>query len=401
MSLISEALKTAQRERSERIGVPPAQRDLVEGFFPIGRTVESGPSSRRAVAVTLGIVAVVVIGAAGVLRFRSAPSRDRVKSVSAPVAANSGAAPSAVTSPPPSAPTTVSSPADVGPIAARSDPSATPGDSARVAAPTPAPASDGRSSRAASTAAAPDPTTRPLSPSTKAPAATAGDSAAANKPPAPPAAASPAQPPVSRTPIEITIEGGARRPVDRLAYDALVAQRQGNFDRAQELYERAIAGSPTADVFNNYGVLLLQRGDTAAAVLMYRRAVKLDPDKIEAWANLGDALDARGIHAEATSAFQQVLKLDPGNVRARIQLAAQYTALGALGEARRILEELTRSAPKDPAGHYALATLLVQQRDVPAALREFEQFLQLAPGVYDLKTIDAVKAYVATIRPRP
>jgi tetratricopeptide (TPR) repeat protein len=207
--------------------------------------------------------------------------------------------------------------------------------------------------------------------------------------------------PQPQSPVRVTVEGGARKPGDLLAADALAAQQQGNFDRAQELYERAIAGTPTADVYNNYGVLLLQRGDSGAAILMYRRAVKLDPTKVEAWANLGDALDQRGIHAEATSAFQYVLKLDPSNVRARIQLAAQYSALGATGEARRALEELTRSNPRDPAGHYALAGFLVTQHELPAALREYDTFLQLAPGVYDQKTLDTVKSYVSSIRPRP
>jgi Tfp pilus assembly protein PilF len=398
MSLISEALKTAQRERSERVGAAPAERHLVEGFFPLGAPVRDEAKSRRNYAMLIVVVAIVGIGGAAVLRMRK-PSSVPLKPIALPALPNQAP----VAAPPAPAPVLA-----IGPAAAPAGIATS--DVGRTVAEAPT-----RGASPATAVAAPDP--RDASRVVTAPPTAGGvraDVAGQAKPqpdtssaiagrgavaPAPSAVLTRQSAPPAE--VRVTVEGGTRRPTDLLAVEALTAQQQGNFDRAQELYERVIAGAPTADVFNNYGVLLLQRGDTAAAILMYRRAVKLDPTKIEAWANLGEALDQRGIHAEATSAFQQVLKLDPTNVRARVQLAAQYSTLGSPGDARRILEELTRSVPRDPAGHYALAGFLVTQRDIAGAVREFDQFLQLAPGVYDQRTLDTVKAYVASIRPRP
>jgi Tfp pilus assembly protein PilF len=396
MSLISDALKTAQRERTERVGAPSGERNLAEGFFPVARPGQEEVTSRRAWFITLAVVAVVMIGGATVARLRKPAALPPVKPIVLPALPNE----SANAAPAGPAPVLAIKPAAL--PASEVDSHTQRQISASVAA---APIEQRASVRrednptqavTASVAAAPK----------GAVVKTTVDSALSAPLPktavvsTPPARSTP-DVMSSRQPVRVTVEGGGRQPADLVASEALLAQQQGNLDHAQELYERAIAGTPTADVFNNYGVLLLQRGDSAAAILMYRRAVKLDPNKVEAWANLGEALDQHGIHAEATGAFQQVLRLDPTNVRARIQLAAQYSAIGSTSDARRILDEVTRSMPRDPAGHYALAGFLVSQRELSAAIREFDQFLLLAPGVYDQKTIDGVKSYVASIRARP
>jgi Tfp pilus assembly protein PilF len=177
---------------------------------------------------------------------------------------------------------------------------------------------------------------------------------------------------------------------------------QGETDRAQQLYEQAIATREAGpDVYNNYGVLLFKRGNANDAIRMYRRAVAIDPTHVRAWVNLGVALDEIGIHAEATGAFDRALKLDPDNVQVKISLARQYMAIGVEAEARKLFEELARSAPKEPLVHYHYAQFLEAQKDTVGAVREFDLFFIMAGTTFDAESMKQVRAHVAALKARP
>src|SRR5207244_1783454 len=75
----------------------------------------------------------------------------------------------------------------------------------------------------------------------------------------------------------LVVKAPALRPGDQLSADALAAHQAGQLDRAQELYEAALSSKPVSpDTYNNYGVLLMQRGDASAAIRMYRLATAVD-----------------------------------------------------------------------------------------------------------------------------
>lgn len=60
------------------------------------------------------------------------------------------------------------------------------------------------------------------------------------------------------------------------------------------------------------GRLLLEEGDTAAAVVRLKRAIELDPQSIAARFDFGRALSARGDIAGAAAEWRRVLELAPG-----------------------------------------------------------------------------------------
>src|SRR3954465_11452361 len=69
MSLISDALKTAQRGRRGRTQSPNSSQPLVEGFFPYVASDKSGTRSRRGPIIAVSVGAVVLLSVVGWLMW--------------------------------------------------------------------------------------------------------------------------------------------------------------------------------------------------------------------------------------------------------------------------------------------------------------------------------------------
>lgn len=402
MSLISEALKAAQRERTERAG-PQARAALAEGFFPY---LETRKGRRAGLVVALGIGAVALIATAGTL----AHFRGRGK-----VTPRSTASVAHVVTPPVTVPTDAP-PADARPTDARPTAPVTPppaashaaAETGHIAPPTPGASRTGlaatkstsaRDSKNAKVAA--DSAHRrgaSMTGATNAPAATVPVTAA------PAATATSAAPPVAprgaaSSDGRVVVDPLGVRAGDTLFARAYAEHRRGNLDLAQDLYEQAIrTGQVSADLYTDYAALLTERKNYAAAVPMLQLALQSDSKNVNAWINLGDVYDDLGQHADAIAAFGSAQQLNSAAPGVMVRLAKEYVAIGDTSGARKKFDEAVRTAPNDAAARYSYGSFLVTQHDVAGAIKQFEQFLNVAPGQYPDATVQAVRAYVANLR---
>lgn len=382
MSLITEALKTAQREKAER-GGPSMERKLLEGFFPYSGGGDAPENRRTMLWVGAGVAVLLAAAGGGALYLRRASAAPSV-----PPHASTPAA----TAPLIKAPVNPSQPV----VQAGNSKSSAVGVAKQPVSGKPQPES---SNAAISATTLPAPIEHPRAAARR--QAVSQVSIPISRDSSPPRIAQEAAPTAAVPPSNVTVSASAPRAGDQLFADAYAAQQAGNLDRAQELYEKAIQTPPvSADVFNNYGALLVQRGDVDGAIRMYRRALAIDHDNVKAWINLGAALDQNGIHAEATSAFEQVLKLDANNVPVKLKLADQYQALGDSASAKRLISEAIRIAPKDPMAHYEMAALLERQRDIAGALREYDAFLEFGANAFSADQLDQIRRHEVTLRGR-
>ncbi len=131
---------------------------------------------------------------------------------------------------------------------------------------------------------------------------------------------------------------------------------------ADDWFERAIA---------------LEDGDAAAAVDAYRRSLRLRPDCVEAWINLG-RLHAEGGEGEAaTECFSTALRLDPRDATAVYNLGVVAQDAGREQDAIFLY---TRALELDGClaeAHYNLATLFDQTGDSRQAIRHINEYRKL------------------------
>ncbi len=99
---------------------------------------------------------------------------------------------------------------------------------------------------------------------------------------------------------------------DRLVKQALDAETAGRKDDALSLYVQAIDTWPgLAIAWNNYGLLLLERGEYADAVTAFQEAANLEPSDPRPVTHIGLAYWETGWAAQALEYFDRALTINP------------------------------------------------------------------------------------------
>lgn len=361
MSLIADALKAAQQEKTKRVPAPSAPG--MGGFF----AVRSGARSRDGMPKPL-VLALVAVGAVGlvVALVTLLLSTAKPPTPLAVSPSTAGAAP--IVAP------TVSTPA---PLPITDSASAIPATASANGATTPA----AGTVPSGATGNAAQPT------GTGAPILATGAPLVATKPGADtPRSVVAATDTVAVAPrpagtLKITMEDQPALDSRPLFMQALAAQRRGDTNRAKELYARALDRDPqNADLYNNVGMLYKSTGEADRAEDAYRHAVALNPKLAAAWSNLGVLLSERGRRKEAIAALQQAIAVDPTNVGVKVNLALQYHAAGLYTDARRLLEEAVRASPTMAEAQYAFARTLEALGDRSSAIQHYDLFLSTSNG---------------------
>jgi predicted O-linked N-acetylglucosamine transferase (SPINDLY family) len=177
-----------------------------------------------------------------------------------------------------------------------------------------------------------------------------------------------AAPPVPEDPVSLfecgridEAEAACARALEREPHDArslhllgLVADHHGDYRRAVELIQSAVAEEPDVGLYHyNLGNARRKLGQMEAALASYTRAVKLDPDRFAAWFNLAQVQAEAGQPARAVPAFREARRLEPSNVETRLGLAAALVDAAQIGD--------------DGAPAFAEALALIESDDAPFA----------------------------------
>jgi Flp pilus assembly protein TadD len=160
----------------------------------------------------------------------------------------------------------------------------------------------------------------------------------------------------------------------------------------------------TAEPHLQSAILLEKQKDYASAEREFKQAAALDPHSSEALAGLVNVYTETRRLPEAETALRQFIQLDPQNNNARVQLGRVLVAEGKTADALPLLEgalkqqrdpaalrelaglhavnkqydeaaseyrELLQTSPNDADLHYALGTVLMNNKDLPGAQQEF------------------------------
>jgi len=160
--------------------------------------------------------------------------------------------------------------------------------------------------------------------------------------------------------------------------------RLGRHAEAVELFRRALS-LPTVFSIPNYEAVVhmtmaasrvhLNRIDEAAAE--YREAIRLDPNNIEAYNNLGVILQQQGHLDEAEALFRKALVMHPDTCELQENLGTVLEAHGDLAGAAGCYRAALALQPAKGITHRRLAFVLARMGMVEPALEEFRESVQL------------------------
>jgi Tfp pilus assembly protein PilF len=355
MSLIVNALKTAQRERARRES-QGARASVAPVLVPLRSTPKTGLDQRRVLVLSIAGVLVLALGTVALVNRPSKPALPSVPPLTSTIltealADSGGRAPRSA----------YARPAHVR-------------DSARaVVAPGPQPSLE-TSTRAAVQVAVNQPASR----ATGAAAIPQGATRASIPDTAEPAPTSDG-PSTGR--LRIAVDGSAQPETTRLLADAVEAHRAGDFTAARKLYDSVLVLAPRdADALNNLGVLLSAQREYGRALEVLRRASTIAQRNAGVWNNIGTVFHEQGKNNEAIAAFRHALALDSRHYGAKVGLAQQYLAISALGQAKDLLDEVVAARPNLAEAQYTLGQVLELQGDRAGAIRAYDAFIKAAPS---------------------
>lgn len=175
--------------------------------------------------------------------------------------------------------------------------------------------------------------------------------------------------------------------IDDLMRQGLQLHQTGRLAEAEAIYARVLDRQPSHGAANHLsGVVLLQLGDAAGAVVRLQRAVHVRGNDPEYLGNLGTALNSAGRPAEAMEAFDRALKLDPRNAGVLNNRGMALKALGRNGEATGSYEAAIRIAPTQAGFHRNLGNVLADQGEWHAAEAAYRKALELRPNFPNVVT---------------
>jgi len=157
-------------------------------------------------------------------------------------------------------------------------------------------------------------------------------------------------------------------PADQHFKASTAAYLERRFCDAEAELRRALALDPTrVDFHNNLGGTLLAQARYAEAEASFRRAIELDPDYVLAWGNLGSTLAIQGYGSEPLRVFAQALKLAPRDLSLYRKAGHELLNLGHTDAALRCFELVLRHMPDNPDAVSGLANVLDRKRSYQEA----------------------------------
>jgi Tfp pilus assembly protein PilF len=156
---------------------------------------------------------------------------------------------------------------------------------------------------------------------------------------------------------------------------AVLYDRQGDFQKAQEEYLKALKKTPKdADLLNDMGYGYYSRGRWAEAEKYLRQALTVKPGHQHATMNLGLCVGEQGHYDEALELFGKVVS----PAQARCNLAFILTTQHKWSEAKRVYQEALHIDPDIPLARAALAKLEKAERQAAAPVQTAQMPLQTA-----------------------
>lgn len=158
--------------------------------------------------------------------------------------------------------------------------------------------------------------------------------------------------------------------------------RAGDFDAAEEFYNKAYTLCPDSDTLMvNYGTLEIQRENLEAAVARFRRAVELNPENDRGWVGLAILHRQMGDMELAAANIARALDINSTN-RTALRLAVDWGAQDHnLSPLISRLQDYLAVNGEDAEISFTLAKVLVHMGRLREARIEMERALALDPGI--------------------
>ena len=163
--------------------------------------------------------------------------------------------------------------------------------------------------------------------------------------------------------------------------EGYTAMENSNPDRAIELFKSALEITPDmVEAHVNLGFSYRMLGDRQNQIRHFEEAVKLKPDAPDFHYNLGLAYSDARMYPEATAEFKRAVELNPSLKEAHFNLGMMLYKTGNSAEAILVFKKCLELSPEWFEAYLNLGTCYLKVNDAKSALAQFEEAAKLKPG---------------------
>src|SRR5580693_7656830 len=165
-------------------------------------------------------------------------------------------------------------------------------------------------------------------------------------------------------------------------FNAAVAHHQtGALIEAERQYRHILNLVPNhADSLHNLGLIALQRGDAAAAVGLFDKAIKINSTVAEYHYNVALAWRALNRNDHVATHLERAVTLRPDHALAHLNLGNVRREQGRLADATACYERAIAVSPNLAVARFNLANVLSEQGRPDAAVAQYNQVLAIDPN---------------------
>jgi tetratricopeptide (TPR) repeat protein len=157
---------------------------------------------------------------------------------------------------------------------------------------------------------------------------------------------------------------------------------QQRLERLAEIHtylEENLDSEEKINLYFEQGLILAQNGDYEEAIASYDNALKLKPDKHEAWYNRGNALGNLGRLEEAIASYDNALKFKPDDPDALYNRGSALFNLGRLEEAIASYDQALKIKPDKHEAWTNRGNALGKLGRIEEAIISYDEALKIKP----------------------
>ena len=156
---------------------------------------------------------------------------------------------------------------------------------------------------------------------------------------------------------------------------------KGDFEGAIESYKHALKIKPDyLGAYYNMGSVMKDKGDFEGAIESYKHALRIKPDYAGAYNNMGNALSSKGDLAEAIESYKQAIRIKPDFAGAYNNMANAMKNKGDLVEAIESCKQALKIKPDYADAYYNMANAMKDKGDLAEAIDSYKQALKIKPN---------------------
>ena len=133
------------------------------------------------------------------------------------------------------------------------------------------------------------------------------------------------------------------------------------------------------------GLTIARNAEYRDPVVLWASAIKILPDNLRAWAQLGDALVDAGRFTEAVTAYDSALRIFPSQLLIHVSKARALGAAGQGAEEVAVYQHILEQSPGWAEVRNSLGIALEKMGDSQGAIAEYRRAIELRPDFVDAR----------------